>query len=81
MSTTAKVNNSSSGLKKKEKVFTYQELMSMPKEVAWMVHDGKVYDVKPFIPHHPGGELLIEHLLYSDTTDHIGKFHPPYVVD
>lgn len=25
--------------------------------------------------------MLIKHMLYSDATDHLGKFHPSYVVD
>jgi len=46
-----------------------------------MVYGDSVYDVKPFIPYHPGGELLIKHLLYTDATDHLGKFHPSYVTE
>jgi len=46
----------------------------------WLIFSEGVYDVKPFIPHHPGGELLIKHLLYTDATDHITKVHPDYVM-
>ena len=51
----------------------------MKEEKGWLVYDGGVYDVKNFIPYHPGGELLIKHLLYTDATDHMTKVHPDWV--
>ena len=51
----------------------------MKDEKCWLVHEGGVYDVKHFMPYHPGGELLIKHLLYTDATDHLTKVHPDWV--
>lgn len=45
-----------------------------------MISEDGVYDIKAWIPYHPGGELLIKHLLYTDATDHLTKIHPPYVI-
>jgi cytochrome b involved in lipid metabolism len=44
-----------------------------------LLYEGGVYDVRHFMPYHPGGELLIQHLLYTDSTDHINKVHPEFV--
>ena len=63
----------------KGKVWTNDELQAVKDEKYWLIHDGGVYDVKNFIPYHPGGELLIKHLLYTDATDHITKVHPEWV--
>jgi cytochrome b involved in lipid metabolism len=61
------------------KVWTYDELLAVKDEKFWMLYDGGVYDVRHFMPYHPGGELLIKHLLYTDATDHINKVHPEWV--
>lgn len=65
----------------KDRFWTYDELNAVKNEKDWLVYGDSVYNVKPFIPHHPGGELLIKHLLYTDVTDHLGKFHPKYVTE
>lgn len=49
------------------------------KDLDWLISGDSVYNVRAFIPYHPGGELLIRHLLYTDVTDHLTKFHPEYV--
>lgn len=46
----------------------------------WLISGDFVYSVRPFIPVHPGGELLIKHMLYTDVTDHLTKFHPDQVL-
>jgi cytochrome b involved in lipid metabolism len=65
----------------KVKYYTFQELNALKSEKDWMIYGDSVYNVRPFIPYHPGGELLIKHLLHSDVTDHLGKFHPAYVTE
>jgi len=47
----------------------------------WVIYGDSVYNVKPFMPNHPGGALLIQHVLYTDVTDHLPKFHPKYVME
>jgi len=81
MTSEKKVKQTPTPTSKADRYYTYEELQGLKEEKAWMVYDDSVYDVKPFIPHHPGGELLIKHLLYTDVTDHIGKFHPAYVTE
>lgn len=54
---------------------------SVKADKDWIIYGDNVYNVRPFIPHHPGGDLLIKHVLYTDCTDHLGKFHPKYVTD
>ena len=66
---------------KEVKYWTFKELNEIKDEKSWMIYGDSVYNVKPFIPYHPGGELLIKHLLYTDVTDHLGKFHPKYVTE
>ena len=41
------------------KVWTYEELQSVKNEKYWMIYETGVYDVRHFMPYHPGGELLI----------------------
>ena len=62
-----------------DKKWTLEELEKVKNEKCWLIHDGGVYDVKHFIPYHPGGELLIKHILYTDATDHMTKVHPDWV--
>ncbi|EFC47525.1 predicted protein [Naegleria gruberi] len=42
------------------KKFSWEEIEKHNhEESAWLVIDGKVYDVTKFIPHHPGGDYLL----------------------
>jgi len=66
---------------KKGHLWTYKELQAVLDEKDWLIYGDSVYNVRAFLPHHPGGELLIKHVLYTDVTDHLGKFHPKYVTE
>ena len=63
------------------KVWTFEELQAAKADKKWVIWKDGVYDVKYFVPYHPGGELIITHLLYTDISDHFEKFHPAYAVD
>jgi cytochrome b involved in lipid metabolism len=65
----------------KLKVWTKNELDELKGKKDWLVYGDSVYNVRPFLPHHPGGDLLIKHVLYTDVTDHLGRFHPKYVTE
>ncbi len=81
--TTMKSNNPESPQQdlKTKNTWTYKELQAVQADKDWLIYGDSVYNVRAFIPHHPGGELLIKHVLYTDVTDHLGKFHPKYVME
>ena len=56
-------------------------MQAVQAEKDWLIYGDSVYNMRAFLPHHPGGELLIKHVLYTDVTDHLGKFHPKYVME
>jgi len=41
----------------------------------WLVIDGIVYDVTPFIPHHPGGRRILEELRGTDCSEQFRRNH------
>ncbi|MCO5559765.1 hypothetical protein L7F22_013368 [Adiantum nelumboides] len=43
----------------------------------WISINGKVYDVTPWLPLHPGGEIPLLSLAGQDVTDTFLAFHPP----
>ncbi|CDS12559.1 hypothetical protein LRAMOSA04753 [Lichtheimia ramosa] len=54
------------------KIYTYEEIAKHNKrEDLWMVIDGKVYDITPFVDEHPGGE---EVLIDEGAKDATGPF-------
>ncbi|KAI7880060.1 cytochrome b5 [Lichtheimia hyalospora FSU 10163] len=54
------------------KIFTYEEIAKHNKrEDLWMVIEGKVYDITPFVDEHPGGE---EVLIDEGAKDATGPF-------
>lgn len=43
----------------------------------WISIQGKVYDVTPWLSHHPGGDLPLLSLAGQDVTDAFVAYHPP----
>ena len=43
---------------------------------VWVAVQGKVYDVTPWLPHHPGGDLPLLSLAGQDVTDAFVAYHP-----
>ena len=62
-----------------KKVFTLKELETLKDKYYWTIIDRKVYNLKCWIHIHPGGDLVLKHILYKDSTDEFHSFHPDYV--
>ena len=43
---------------------------------AWTVLGGKVYNITPYLPYHPGGELELMKAAGRDGTKLFGEIHP-----
>ena len=43
---------------------------------AWTVLGGKVYNITPYMPYHPGGELELMKAAGRDGTRLFGEVHP-----
>ncbi|KAJ3014465.1 hypothetical protein HKX48_005124 [Thoreauomyces humboldtii] len=60
-----------------------------PKTVAYrvargemlIIYEDKVYNVTLFAKCHPGGELVLKHMMGCDATDEINGLHPQWVID
>src|SRR5215217_5391818 len=48
-------------------------------ESAWVVYEGKVYDVTGFLQQHPGGNSILVPALGSDITDAVDSSHGAFV--
>jgi fatty acid desaturase len=48
---------------------------------AWLVVDGKAFDVTPFVERHPGGFRPIVAMAGRDSTEVMNEFHPAGVFD
>jgi len=46
------------------------------KKDAWTVLGGKVYNITPYIPFHPGGEAELIRVAGKDGTRLFGEVHP-----
>jgi len=52
------------------KEFTYEEVSAHnSKKDLWVVIDGKVYDISPFVDEHPGGEEVLLDVAGQDSTE------------
>jgi len=50
--------------------FTHEEVTAhCTKKDLWVIIDGKVYDISPFIDEHPGGEEVILDVAGTDATE------------
>ena len=43
---------------------------------GWVVLRGKVYNLSPYLPYHPGGESILRKVLGKDITALYDKYHP-----
>ncbi|KAI0886463.1 FMN-dependent dehydrogenase-domain-containing protein [Annulohypoxylon maeteangense] len=48
---------------------------------CWIVISGKVYDVTPYLEHHPGGAAILARQGGRDATSEFRTVHPPEVVE
>lgn len=63
-------------LLKKQEVFTMKQVATHNKEDdAWVVYDGKVFNLSKFMHVHPGGKMPILRFAGMDATDEIRAFH------
>ena len=51
------------------------------REDAWVVIDGKVYDVSPFVEDHPGGDSILNHVGGDASAGFHGPQHPDHVLE
>ncbi|CCC71144.1 hypothetical protein NCAS_0G02570 [Naumovozyma castellii] len=52
-------------------VYSYQQIAEHNKpDDAWIIIEGKVYDVSKFLDEHPGGDEIIFELAGQDATEH-----------
>jgi cytochrome-b5 reductase len=42
---------------------------------GWIVLKGKVYNLSPYLPYHPGGETVLKQALGKDVTQLFEKYH------
>ena len=47
----------------------------------WVIIDGKVYDLTPFVEDHPGGDAILAHAGGDATQGFRGPQHPDHVTD
>ncbi len=48
---------------------------------AWLIIDGKVYDVTEYVDLHPGGDKLLKHVGGDSTEGFHGPQHPAHVFE
>mmetsp|Transcript_17217 Transcript_17217/g.33763 ORF Transcript_17217/g.33763 Transcript_17217/m.33763 type:complete len:534 (+) Transcript_17217:992-2593(+) len=64
------------------KKFSWDEINQHTKrDDLWIVVEGKVFDVTPFVERHPGGWRPITHSSGKDGTDAFSEFHPASVLE
>mmetsp|Transcript_5229 Transcript_5229/g.14625 ORF Transcript_5229/g.14625 Transcript_5229/m.14625 type:complete len:130 (-) Transcript_5229:313-702(-) len=44
-------------------------------EDGWVILKGKVYNLSPYIPFHPGGQPILKAVLGKDCTELFNKYH------
>ncbi|CAF3750786.1 unnamed protein product [Rotaria socialis] len=45
-----------------------------------VIHSNKIYRLNSWIKYHPGGEMVILHMVGRDATDEINAYHPDHVL-
>lgn len=68
-------------LDRSDKEWTLLELEKVKSQYLWTIIDRKVYNMKCWIHCHPGGELIIQHMLFKDATEEYRAYHPDYVTE
>jgi sterol 14-demethylase len=72
----------SKGPKSNGKTFTRAEVGKHNKRKdAWIIVEGKVYDVTTFVEDHPGGDAILTSVGGDSTDGFLGDQHPPTVRD
>ena len=58
-----------------------QQLLLSRRNDAWIIVEGRAYDVTKYVEHHPGGWLPIANLAGKDVTDAFANYHPASVFE
>jgi predicted heme/steroid binding protein len=45
-----------------------------------VIHSNKVYRLNSWIKHHPGGEMVILHMIGKDATDEMNAYHSDHIL-
>lgn len=68
--------------KKEKKTFSKEDVAAHNKEDdVWIILNGKVYDVTPYVEEHPGGKAILRNAGADSTTGFHGPQHPDRVFD
>lgn len=62
-----------------DREWTLKELESLKDKYCWTIINRKVYNIKCWMHVHPGGDLILQHMLYKDATEEYRAYHPEYV--
>ncbi|EAR97022.2 cytochrome b5-like heme/steroid-binding domain protein (macronuclear) [Tetrahymena thermophila SB210] len=63
------------------KVYTWPEIIKHDRrEDCWVVIDGKVYDVTSLLPHHPGGDMILDGA-GGECTFMWQSYHPSWMIE
>lgn len=64
------------------KTFSYSEIEKHNNgEDCWLIVDGKVYDVTPYVENHPGGDAIFKRAGKDNTQGFHGPQHPDHAKD
>ena len=58
-----------------------QQLLLSRRNDAWIIVEGRAYDVTKYVEHHPGGWLPIANLAGKDVTDAFANYHTASVYE
>jgi len=79
MAEVAKHNRSASRVVPPKADSFLQQLLLSRRNDAWIIVEGRAYDVTKYVEHHPGGWLPIANLAGKDVTDAFANYHPASV--
>jgi len=72
----AQMNKNPTGRRVEIQMYTLEDVKKHNRSTdAWMVINGKVYDVTKYIPYHPGGQKILMGV-GKDGTELYNKYHP-----
>jgi len=78
----AKISSAAKKKSSAEKCFSAEEVAKHnTKDDAWIIVEGKVYDVTKYVDYHPGGDAILENVGYDSTEGFNGPQHPPTARD
>ncbi|KAL4467020.1 hypothetical protein ABPG74_010617 [Tetrahymena malaccensis] len=74
-------NQKSDKVSSSYKVYTWPEIIKHDRrEDCWVVIDGKVYDVTSLLPHHPGGDMILDGA-GGECTFMWQSYHPSWMIE